>query len=392
MKTSQQKVLTEAVNKALSVAKVDVLGRDDCTFFATVCLSMQHIWDNDCDTAWTNGRLCAYNPDFFWGLVADVRASVVFHEVGHVWLDHAGRCGDRNPLWWNWAGDQVINNIAKAIGFVIPDDWLCDARFIGMSTEQIYDVYEQEQQNQPQPQQGAFGEVGSTAIGPDLKKPATPEEAAAIKAELDMILVQAAMQSKMAGDTPGSVPGDVQRYVDELLKPKIPWHRLMVAYARKFDKGVYTFSKLNRRYFPDHMMPSSREEKMDRCAFIVDSSGSVTDDEFNHMVSETACFMKTLRPETVDFIQFDTQIKTNDPLKSVKDLQKVNFTGKGGTQIAPVLKWIIENKPVVAVIFTDGYFHFPTLKPKTPILWIIHGNPTWTAPFGKVIHFEFDPQ
>lgn len=389
--SSEKASLEEQFYKALSIAKVDLISRDDCTFFATVCLSMQHVADYTCDTAWTNGRVCGYNPEFFLSLPAEIRTSLAFHETGHVWSDHAGRCSDRDPEVWNWAGDQVINNEAKRAKFIIPKNWLCESRFIGMSTEEVYDIRIKELDKCPEPNYPESGLKGSTAIGPDLKTPANPEEAAEIKNELDAILVQATLQSEMANDKVGSVPASVERYVNSLLNPKVPWHKLMSSYARKFAKGEYTFSKPNRRFFPDHILPSSRSLKMDRCAFIVDASGSVTDDQFSHMVCETAAFMKNLQPEMVDFIQFDTKIKSHDQLKSLADLRKVDFTGKGGTKITPVLEWIIENKPVVTVIFTDGMFHMPDLRPKTPVLWIIHSNELWDAPFGRVIHFEFDP-
>ena len=372
--------------KALSIAKIGFYEQDNCTFFASVCLSLTHKIDWSCPTAYTNGIIVGYNPEFFLSQSLDVRKSNVFHEVAHVFLQHVARCLDRDFQLFNISCDHAANLIGKAAGFTIPSGWFCDPRFTGMSAEQIYDILlaEQPDQSTNQPQFGG--------LGADLRQPETAEEAAAIKAEIDTILVQATMQSKMAGDATGSIPEEIERYVKELINPKVPWHKLMLAYARKFSKESYSMSKPNRRFFPDFYLPSRHSEKMDRCAFIVDASGSVTDDEFSHMILETTSFMKQLQPEKIDFIQFSTEIKSNNELKSIKDVGKVDFINGGGTKIGPVFDWIIENKPVVAVIFTDGCFHMPELHPKTPILWIIHNNPEWTASFGRVIHFEFDPQ
>lgn len=384
----------DALNE-LSIAKVGLMSKENCTFFASVCLSLEHKLDWNCDTAYTNGKMCGYHPEFFLSQPPEVRVSNVFHETGHVFCQHIDRCQGRDWGLWNQATDHAVNLIAKKAGLTIPTGWLCDIRFTGMSAEEIYDILLAEQPPQPpqQPPQlppGPCRGAGSTTLGPDLIKPATPEEAAAIKNDIDTILVQAAMQSKMAGDKPGSIPADIERYVENLLNPKVPWHRLMSSYARKFSKQDYTFAKPNRRFFPDYYLPSRHSEKMDRCAFIVDASASVNDAEFSHMLNETASFMKQLQPEKIDFIQFATRIRSNDELKSIKDIEKVNFINGGGTRIAPVLEWVIKNKPVVAVIFTDGKFSMPELRPKTPILWIIHGNTEWTAPFGRVIHFDFD--
>ena len=68
----------------------------------------------------------------------------------------------------------------------------------------------------------------------------------------------------------------------------------------------------------------------------------------------------------------------------------VVFHGRGGTKIDPVMEWAKENKPDWLIVFTDGCFSAPTINPKVPVIWNIHGNKGWTAPFGKVIHIEFD--
>jgi predicted metal-dependent peptidase len=67
---------------------------------------------------------------------------------------------------------------------------------------------------------------------------------------------------------------------------------------------------------------------------------------------------------------------------------RVKFSGRGGTIITPVLNWASENKPQLLMVFTDGGFGFYDTQTKVDTIWLIHGNPNWTAPFGKVIHYE----
>jgi len=66
---------------------------------------------------------------------------------------------------------------------------------------------------------------------------------------------------------------------------------------------------------------------------------------------------------------------------------RIDFRGRGGTAIDPVMEWGQKNKPDVLVVFTDGYFRPASFDPGVPVIWIIHDNPKWTAPFGKVIHY-----
>ena len=95
-----------------------------------------------------------------------------------------------------------------------------------------------------------------------------------------------------------------------------------------------------------------------------------------------------MKPECITFIQFDTEIHSVDHVKSVQELMQLKFTGRGGTAITPVIEWANQNKPQLLMVFTDGFFRFPGIQTKVPTTWLIHNNPTFAAPFGKVVHYE----
>jgi predicted metal-dependent peptidase len=389
----------DACRDQLSLAKIRIMTEKNSVFFSTVVLRMDHEIKEDIGvdghgrpikTAATDGLKCYYHPEFWSGLTQEERAGLVLHETMHVILEHPLRRMERHPGKYNDAGDYAANLIIDQAGFELPTGGLLDYAYENMSTEEIYDLL-------PEPPEDDGNNHGGS-IGMDLLDPfegMTPAEkekaAKKMQQDIDDILVQATVASRTAGDAPGTIPGHIERYVEELLNPKIPWYRYMHQFKRALARDDYSFRRPNRRFLPDMILPGRDGEKMDRCAFIVDASGSVSDEEFSHMIGETAKFMKDLRPELVNFIQFDTHIKTNDELRTLRDLRKVDFHGRGGTRIDEVFEWINENKPVVSVIFTDGYFNMPEENlPKTPIIWIIHDNPTWESPVGKVIHFEYD--
>ena len=131
-----------------------------------------------------------------------------------------------------------------------------------------------------------------------------------------------------------------------------------------------------------------KSEKLINLAIAVDSSGSVSDDEFKRFVSEASGILRMLQPEEMTLIQFDTSLRSVDVLKSMKDLSQVTFTGRGGTKIGPVLEWAKEAKPQLLLVFSDGYFNWPGDTLKYPVVWLIHNNKAFTAPFGTVIHYE----
>ena len=94
-----------------------------------------------------------------------------------------------------------------------------------------------------------------------------------------------------------------------------------------------------------------------------------------------------LKPEKISLIQFDTSIKSVTPIRNVTDLKRVEFIGRGGTDIRELLSWVNDNKPQVILVFSDGYFRTREQTGKSDYVWIIHNNPSFTTPKGKVIHY-----
>lgn len=359
------------------------MGTPECVFFCTVMLSMKQIWDNTQETAYTDGRVIGWNENFFLGLPPAERLGVMLHEILHVAFTHMLRKGKRNHDKFNRACDYAINIIIIKAGFKLPSYALYDIKYVGMTAEQIYDLLPDEPEDEwdKNPQ--------------DLKAPLEGEdsaEAKKIQAEVDDILIQAVMQTKRGGDRAGKVPGEIERYVESLLSPKIPWYRVLRSFMTKMAKTDWTFRKFNRRFFPKHILPTQFSEKVCDIAVSVDSSGSVDDHQFAHFVCETQSIIKGMRPDLLTFIQFDTKIISNDPIKKLADLGKIHFTGRGGTDINPVMAWAAKKKPSVLIVFTDGYFTKSEIDPKVPVIWIIYDNEDFKADFGKIIHYEFDEE
>lgn len=371
-------VVTQAHHEALSKAKIRLMARPDSAFFTTLCFSLKHIWDSSIRTAATNGKNIKYNPDFFMSLTPDEHVFLMLHESMHVAYLHMLRLGTRDPRRWNIAADYVINHQLVERGFRMPKVGLHNPQYAGMSTEQVYDALPT---NPPDDymddlEDPGEGDGDSEAITSQLTQ------------EVQDILIRAAIQSKMAGDKPGTIPGDVQVTLDKLLNPKLPWNKILQKYLNSFAKNDYSFKKPNRRFFPQHYMPSLYGTKLMNLAIAVDISGSVSDHDFTTFISETASILRMMQPDEITVLQFDTKIHHEDKVKNLRELEKLTFTGRGGTCVQCVLEWVKTKKPQLLVVFTDGGFTLPTQKPKnTEVLWLIHNNPKWVAPFGKAIHY-----
>jgi predicted metal-dependent peptidase len=365
--------VTKDHHHALSKAKIQLMARPDSAFFMTVCFSMKHVWDETIPTACTNGREIRFNPAFFMSLSLALQVSLLVHESMHVAYLHMERVQARDPRKWNVAGDYVINQQLHERGFEIGKTWLLDAKYAGMSTEEVYKLLPEDP---PSPSMD------------DLVYGETPEISDSIRREVEDILVRASVQSKMSGDKPGTIPGDIQVYLDGLLNPVLPWNRILQKYMRSFDKSDYSFRKPNRRFFPEHHMPTLWGESLMDLCIAVDISGSVSDHDFKVFVSEVAGIFKMMKPSRITLIQFDTEIKSTDTVKSVRELMGIKFTGRGGTCISPVMEWAKEHKPQLLMVFSDGEFNFYGNEFQGDTLYLIHNNTGFTPPRGKVIHYE----
>lgn len=387
-------------NKALSKAKIQIMSKTDSVFFTTLCFSLKHVWDTAIPTAATDGLQIRYNPNFFMSLNVQEQVFLMIHEAMHCAYLHMLRRGGRDPKKWNYACDFVINAQLIERGYKMPNGGLYDPKYAGMSADQVYNVLPTPPQSQGgfammdldesgqggpgKPDQPGQGQGEGVTVKGSGKTPAE------IQREIEDILVRAQLQAKMAGNSPGAIPGDIQIFLNKLLDPKLPWNRILAKYLNKYSKNDYSWKKPSRRFFPTHYLPSLYSEFLMDLAFAVDTSGSVSDKDFHRFISEVNGVMRMMKPEKLTLIQFDTEIKSVDQVKSLNDLANVKFTGRGGTDVSPVIEWANKNKPQVLLIFTDGEFGIPSFDCKSDLVWLIHNNPRFTYPQGKVIHYEIE--
>jgi len=224
----------------------------------------------------------------------------------------------------------------------------------------------------------------------DLQEP-TDEEREAHRVHIEDILLQASIQSRIAGDKPGTIPSEIEFYINRLLAPKLNLKHQLKRYFNGFGRSDFTYRKVSRRY--RHVaMPTLYSEAMGHVAIAADSSGSVTDEEFDRIIGEVGGVIKHTKPEKLTMLTFDRCIQTENEVRTLAELSRLKFKGRGGTSIAPVMEWAIAHNPKVLVVFSDGGFYFMegTPKPKCPILWLIYNNPGFKAPYGKVIHFDME--
>jgi predicted metal-dependent peptidase len=374
---SKAYVPTEEEKTALSKAKIHLMAKPDSVFFTTLLFSLRCVFDPKVNTACTNGRWIRINPSYFMNLSVDLRVSLLIHETMHCAYMHMARMCEFKMPHWNYATDYVINWQLRERGFKIGDGWLLEPKYADKSSEEIYKLLRQSELPLP-----------TNPLDSDFEEPEDTDES--FSKDMEDILITAQIQSRMANDKPGTIPGEIEIFLNTLLNPLLPWQRILQKYLNKFSKTDYSWKKPNRRFFPRHHLPSLWGQSLMDFAVAADTSGSVSDHEFLVIISEIAGILKMMQPDKISFIQFDTCLKSVDLVENLQDLMAVKFTGRGGTEVGPIMQWAAENKPQAMMVFTDGYFNWGNVPkpPVTDIIWLIHNNPGFTAPFGKVIHYK----
>ena len=361
-------------DKALSKAKITLMAKPDSAFYTTIAFSLIHSFDETVNTAATNGSSVVYNPKFFMKLDNEERVFLVLHETMHCAYEHMIRGKNFEHKRFNIAADHVINLQLIERGFRMPVNGYADPQYKGLSAEEVYKLIPDDPFN---PMKG-FGE--------DLLEPEQGTEE--LSSNIQDILVRASIQSRLNNDAPGTIPAEIQIFLDNLLNPKLPWQRILQKYFNSFSKNDYSMKKPNRRFFPRYHLPSLFGENLMDLVIAVDTSGSVSDSDFKTFISETHGILRMFKPKKITLVQFDTCIKSVHSVNSVKELMDIEFKGRGGTDINPVLDWANTNKPQLLLVFTDGDYRDPSIQTKVKTVWLIHNNESFRCDFGKVIHYR----
>lgn len=380
--------------KAVTKARLDLMQMPAATFVTTLALMMkQRIDDTPANlTAATDGLAIFYNTGFFLGLTRKQRPTLIAHEAMHAALDHmelakAHGITPENHMRFNRAADFVINDFLVLAGFEPLPNWCHDVQYRGMNTVQVYRLLQEDPSSSGG---GGAGEPMNDLRQPGESEPGMSESEVkqAVKANITAAAVAAQMKG---GAAAGSVPADVQVFLDSLLKPKLP----MAAHLRKFfnaiDKSNYSWQKLNRRFHP-MLMPGLQGKKLGHIAFAFDMSNSVSDADIKRYVTELMAVVRNLKPERISLVQFTCEIKSVHRIKSIRELAAVELRGRGGTDIEPLMDWAKLNKPTALCVFTDGEYSHPSFNPGCPVMWMIHGysKDMFHCDFGTTIRFDVD--
>lgn len=371
----------------LTRTKLKLMTHPQLTFYSVLAMQMEHVIDDSVPTAANHAGLrVMYNPEFLEKQTTDQILGLMVHELLHTVYMHMFRRQDRDPCLWNIAADYAINwEIVTDMKLQLPEGGCLDAQYAGMTAEQIYDLL---MANQPELPDVPQDLVESSGDAPDsLEGEATHISAQARQASqkaVEQAILSAALLTQ--GVDPGSVPRAIQIFLKDRIKPRIPWNQVLRQYLSPLVRSRYSMAKPNKRFLPVHVPRLMPEEKQLDIAVAWDMSGSLTDTQSCRFLAETLAITKSFKAD-LTFLQFDTQIQYEGAIRSPRDFNSLEYTGRGGTHLQCLVDWAAKNKPKALLVFTDGHFRIPP-KFCCPVIWLIIDNPRFDCPYGKIVHLE----
>lgn len=328
----------------------------------------------DIPTLATDGKKVYYNPQFVLSISDEQMRAEFAHEVMHCVCNHLTRRGGRNPRLWNIAADYVINLILKKAGFQLGSDWLLDTKYDGMAVEQVYELL---LKNPPPP------DVAPSDLLPPQAGSGSPVEQKQMEREWQIATIQTAMECQRAG----TMPGGLERFLDELVTPKVPWRDTLNRFLTRTVQEDYSWARPNRKFLAQGMyLPAMRSEGSGHIAAVIDTSGSITQPVFTAFMSELTGIMNQVRPERFTVVLADARINSVKTFSRGEPIE-VELAGGGGTDFRPAIEHFKDDTPDALVYLTDLYG--PTGDdPGFPVLWCCTTENV--ADWGQTIKLEVE--
>lgn len=374
------------LNKEMDRAKIGLLQVKGSAFLSTVLFSLKFSWDETIPTACTNGLNLKFSPDFFEKLTKEERIFVLAHEAWHVAFMHMSRLTkerEENFYVWNMATDHYINNMLIKAGYKMVEGGLADPKYADQSvwsSDKIFDDLMKDPENKDKGNEGFDMSIS------DLSE----EEKESISRKIEDVIIKASVQAKMANQY-SSIPGEISTRLDELLNPKLPWNVILQKYMSAYAKEDYSYRRPNRRFLGGNViMPSLYSNSLGHIACAVDTSCSVSDEQFNAFRTEMNTIKTKLNPELMTIVDFDTQIHKVYELKKQDRVDTIQFHGRGGTDLHCVFDHYNEpnNKPKVLIIFSDLECSEITEAPDYDVIFIKLDGYGFNPTFGNTIDYD----
>lgn len=318
---------------------------------------------------------CYVSPAFVAATPVEQLAGVWVHEVSHLLRDHHGRgerlareqglSGPGERLRMNIAADCEINDDAFGEGLVRPEGAVTPG-LLGLPGGELMEDYLGRFRLGPVTERLAWLDCGSGVDGAGRAWDLGPGGAHGLsRQERDAVRFRVAQG---INSRPGDTPESWQRWAEEVFHPPQPWRDLLGAAIRSAacTAGAgddYSYGRPSRRSaaVPGAVLPSLRR-RPPRVCVVVDTSGSVSDEELGSALLEVAAISRAVggRSDQVSVLSCDAAAGEVHRLCRAEGIPLV---GGGGTDLRAGFAGARRTRPDVVVVLTDGHTPWPSARP-----------------------------
>ncbi len=418
-------------------------------FFALVLMHLEFYATRDINTISTNGSGIFFSPDFIDKLYPEELEFLLCHTLLHIILDDVGRPIDYKGAGYHHACDMVNNEILREYGykrrryphfgeiyddpkrwlegenltplrlyhalpydlsyideeiiknFMIDTDKMWDhpigyydefVRILGPdeNCDRIYAKYVTEEETPPPGGEG--NEAEADGSGETENAPGSAQELARVIASALKVLKGSDGEGNL-----GQVSLLEKRMRLKTRKSKVDWRSVLIDFVQE-EIMDYSFTPPDRRlddspfFLPDFNVP---EEKVKDILFMVDTSGSMSDEAVTTAYSEIRGAIEQFDGKLSGWLGFfDMEVVPPIPFDGVGELMKILPKGGGGTSFYAVFDYLRRNrenyKPSSIVILTDGFGEFPeeSAAMGIPVLWLLDSREADTPPWGRIAYID----
>ena len=400
-------------------------------FYGLLLMHTVFSLDENCPTAYTDGKHIAFSPAFLDSLNDDELDFIMMHEIMHIVLQHCFRTGDRSPERFNIACDIVVNsNILLSNDMDLKSITLrCEGspsmhkapdgkEGYEYSAEEVYEMLPDKKPKgkpiiMPGSHSGKGGERNraNSALGRALKEQVKAKSITEGTwddhtrwgmLEDDDILRDVwvkrfedaceAISIRDPSNTRGLLPAFAERLFKELRKPQTDW-RTILNYFVQEEITDYSFAPPDRRFdespffLPDF---NEKEDMVEDILFMIDTSASMSDDMITAAYSEIKGAIDQFNGKLKGWLGFfDAAIIEPKPFEDEDEFRVIKPVGGGGTDFQIIFEYVHqhmqEKPPASIIILTDGFAPFPKehLADGIPVLWLLN-NEEVNPPWGKI--------
>lgn len=394
----------------------------DLPFFGSLLVGLRTVENKMIPTFRMDGEKIEYNPDFVETLKPKEIRTILCECILHGALGHVFRLEARDPERWNRACDYAVANVMRdsnlhalqqnnaqlrdyfELGGVFKDWCPANKEFDNLAAEDIYNKLPRKPPGKANPQgagqndpdgesEGQKNEPGEpgdeppepTSTGEVVQAKGDRSELEEKQSQWEVKVIQAANAAKQIG----TLPSLLQRLVDDISSPRVPWRDQLRQFFNVRQRDDFSWRRpKNSLLHQGIYLPSLDSVRMGAIVVAVDTSGSVSDEILKAFQSEVQAVMDECCPARLVVIYCDAEVNLVKEYQA-GDIIELKAVGGGGTDFRPVFRFVdtADIEPCCLVYLTDLMGSFPKEQPIYPVLWgcILKDE---EAPFGETIYID----